>query len=924
MAATTADRVVTELIADTSGHDPKIRTSAQVVDQAASTIERSANRAEAAVVRSSRNQVQAFTQSAGAARAGAQQLSFQIGDVAQQLALGTNITTIFAQQGGQVIQAITLMKGSASGFLGFLAGPWGAVITGAGIVLASLVPHLLDTRTELEKATDDLEENARKAELTRQAQEAFARTIPGVIAAIRSESEALREQNRTLEENQRLSTNAAGKRYNDALNARDRTRRELERRRAETGGDIVRIVDIARLTAQLQVLDQEIARAERDATEALIPEARRGAEEAVDPIRRLTAEYERRARAAETAATATDRMTAAQRRAAHAAAAVLQQTLTGIYRERDAAIAAERERQAAARRTERDLVRPVTGAILSPFGADRSGVPLNGRRVAGRRHEGVDLRGNIGDPVVAPEGGVATVRNAPGGLGLYVEIRADSGARNLLAHLSAANVRTGQRVEAGQLVGLVGNSGNARGGTPHLHYQRQVNGRWVDPMRSIGSSGAAQQAQAAAREAAQLAETRAREEAQFQQRLGALNADLLEARRGQVLTAEQATALEIQQIEAERDLRNQAFRQEAADNTRRDAAQEALYRARAEQLVNVNNQIAAERVAHVRHRAQQQLDEERYRIAVGELNDAQQIEQARGQLARTTDQRRASELRLLELQRQEELAAIDRQLAAEGLTAAMRQRLQDARASVNQRFDMATQLTQQRNMTPLQQFLDRAPSSAEELNEALEGVAVGGLASLNDGLAQAVTNFIGLGGTAGRIINQMIADLVRLLAYRYITAPLASAIGGAGSGGGILGALGGLFGVKTADAGWAASFAGLPGKASGYVGSIGGLGGMDRNILSINGVPRARVSGSETLAIIPAGKMLGYSGGRAIGGGGGGPAPVIVNIDARDAVLTHQVRSWVREGIEEASARGAAGGATYVAKRSMQRTRQTL
>ncbi len=76
--------------------------------------------------------------SAGQQRAGMQQLSFQIGDVAQQFALGTSPMMIFAQQGGQVVQALSMMRGSAGGLLGFLAGPWGSVIMGAGMILGML------------------------------------------------------------------------------------------------------------------------------------------------------------------------------------------------------------------------------------------------------------------------------------------------------------------------------------------------------------------------------------------------------------------------------------------------------------------------------------------------------------------------------------------------------------------------------------------------------------------------------------------------------------------------------------------------------------------------------------------------------------------------------------------------------------------
>lgn len=90
--------------------------------------------------------------SVGQMRAGAQQLSYQIGDVAQQFALGTPPMIIFAQQGGQVIQAIQLMRNESGGFLGFLAGPWGAVITGAVMILATLAVKFWESGDSASKA----------------------------------------------------------------------------------------------------------------------------------------------------------------------------------------------------------------------------------------------------------------------------------------------------------------------------------------------------------------------------------------------------------------------------------------------------------------------------------------------------------------------------------------------------------------------------------------------------------------------------------------------------------------------------------------------------------------------------------------------------------------------------------------------------
>lgn len=124
--------------------------------------------------------------STGEFRAGSQQLSYQIGDVTASLASGSSVTTVFAQQIGQTVQAVQLMTGATSGFLGFIAGPWGAVITGGVVLLTNLVDKLWDgseaakakekAATELAAAMDTLHDSTlqnimseeRAAELSRQ------------------------------------------------------------------------------------------------------------------------------------------------------------------------------------------------------------------------------------------------------------------------------------------------------------------------------------------------------------------------------------------------------------------------------------------------------------------------------------------------------------------------------------------------------------------------------------------------------------------------------------------------------------------------------------------------------------------------------------------------------------------------------------
>lgn len=88
--------------------------------------------------------------STNAQRAGMQQLSYQLSDVATMWSLGARPMQIFASQSGQVIQSLQLMSGSAKGVLGFLGGPWGIALTSAAVVMAPFIAKLFDTKEALE------------------------------------------------------------------------------------------------------------------------------------------------------------------------------------------------------------------------------------------------------------------------------------------------------------------------------------------------------------------------------------------------------------------------------------------------------------------------------------------------------------------------------------------------------------------------------------------------------------------------------------------------------------------------------------------------------------------------------------------------------------------------------------------------------
>ncbi len=111
---------------------------------------------------------------------------------------------------------------------------------------------------------------------------------------------------------------------------------------------------------------------------------------------------------------------------------------------------------------------PLSGPITSRF-AERDIAEHTGG------HTGADIGAAIGTPILAPAPGLVVEATASDGVfGTYVTLRHATGFVSLYAHLSRLDVRTGQRVLAGDLLGLVGMTGLTTG--PHLHWGLAENG----------------------------------------------------------------------------------------------------------------------------------------------------------------------------------------------------------------------------------------------------------------------------------------------------------------------------------------------------------------------------------------------------------------------------------------------------------------
>ncbi len=119
------------------------------------------------------------------------------------------------------------------------------------------------------------------------------------------------------------------------------------------------------------------------------------------------------------------------------------------------------------------------GWISSGFSYSRLH-PLLGYR---RPHPGIDISAPAGSPVVASAAGRVTRARHEAGYGRVVEIDHGYGYVTRYAHLAGISVRPGQRVERGAVLGTVGRSGLTTG--PNLHYEVEVEGRAVNPLRYL-------------------------------------------------------------------------------------------------------------------------------------------------------------------------------------------------------------------------------------------------------------------------------------------------------------------------------------------------------------------------------------------------------------------------------------------------------
>jgi uncharacterized protein (TIGR02594 family) len=268
-------------------------------------------------------------------------------------ASGIPITRIFTMEMGRAAEAVSFMSAGSGRLAGFLGGPWGIAITLAVTGLASMIAGMKQANQSLDDMVEKLKEDAAKSDLSREAHDAFTKTLEGQIEAQRKLNEEMEKGIQTQHQLDEQNLQTSQDRLASLRRDLGDTQRQLATARQEltaargfsapgstTGGLSLDVGIAAQKVQELQDRSDKLRTAIGLAAEgvraATVSIASIAAKDAVDPIARINQKYDDMAAAAKKAALGNDQL-------AHS----LQGTLTQVEKNRQADIKAEQEAERA-------------------------------------------------------------------------------------------------------------------------------------------------------------------------------------------------------------------------------------------------------------------------------------------------------------------------------------------------------------------------------------------------------------------------------------------------------------------------------------------------------------------------------------------------------------------------------------------------
>lgn len=385
--------------------------------------------------------------------------------------------------------------------------------------------------------------------------------------------------------------------------------------------------------------------------------------------------------------------------------------------------------------------------------------------------------------------------------------------------------------------------------------------KWAAEQRGGGGAGAGTSASSAASAAAKA--KAAREKA-----ARAAEKAAKDAQRRDERYAQEMGRLTDEQLRMEADLTNDTATRSEYAKRRIDNDQEA-FKAELDAKVKAGELTAvqAKRLSMAqsynanleREIEDQRAEDDTTRAGLETRNESLSLQSdlVRGELseAKTQAERRVLQQQLLDIEYDRQRAALEAVLALNSSTDAEKEIARARLAQLGALKASDAEGVRRDTAGPMERFGQELHRTSGQIKEDFEQIQVDGIEALNDGLVDAIMNSKSLGDVFKQVSNQIVADLIRI-ALREAE----SSIFGGKEGGGIGGLIGGiskLFGAASGKgeglqvSGKGNSAGRLVGMATGGLIKIGGNPGIDTNLLSINGMPVARVNTGETLRVDP-------------------------------------------------------------------------
>jgi hypothetical protein len=331
---------------------------------------------------------------------------------------------------------------------------------------------------------------------------------------------------------------------------------------------------------------------------------------------------------------------------------------------------------------------------------------------------------------------------------------------------------------------------------------------------------------------------------------------ILQAKQSLAGSNEQHLQISLQLIDIEQNIKDKAIdeevakaRREKAEGKITDAAlkqveqKAAILKGEAAQQAAVEKQALVEDQLAKAEQANFQITDQRFKFEQDALRTADSLATTAADHRRIQLQILDSEIRQRQLELQHELDLAKRN----GATAEQIKVIQDQLDHLPAERAQGAAVINNNNLDPLQSFFKGLPHTADEVNQALQNIEVSGIQGLSNALAQAGKGWGAMRDAAISALQDIAQQLIQLGIQRMLFSLFGNAVLGGVSGGGGGAGLGGFASALP----FGTDFSTIPvtGFASGGSFTVNGKPGIDKNLLSLNGLPIARVSHMERVSI---------------------------------------------------------------------------